>query len=188
MTLTVALDLDSTIYDLHTPWLAYLRDVLGEDVSGGFRIWDVHRQYPLSGARVYDVLRRPGLFASLVPLQGSVAAIHAVAARGDVRQVFVSTCPADLAPTSAHEKQAAVKRDFPAMAHEVLITSGSKDLVRADVLVDDAPHNLAAFPGLTVKIPYVYNHDSASTYTMADWSEYPALVERIVKVRDEVVA
>lgn len=179
MRFTVALDLDATVYDLHTPWLAYLRDELGEDVSPGFTTWDVHRQYPRSGPRVYDILSREGLFLGLKPLPYAVEAIHAVASRLNVRQVFLTTCTTK---SGAWEKQQAVARDFPALASEVIVTSGAKDIIAAQLLVDDGPLNLEAFPGLTCRVPYAYNAHVPSTFTLSDWSAYPALIESVASM------
>jgi 5'(3')-deoxyribonucleotidase len=173
---TVALDMDSCVYDLSTPWLEYLRKELNEDVSEGFKMWDTHIQYPKSGTRVYRFLELGGTFYSLKLIPGAQEAINKVHEMG-VRQFFISTCTT---ATGAWEKQQRIAKDFPFLKKSVLITSGDKDLIFAHMLVDDGPHNLDAFAphGVTVKVPYPYNETTPADITMPDWSMYTEIVRQ----------
>lgn len=181
--LTVAIDLDSTLYDLCTPWLAYIRDELGEDTSDGFLRWDTHLQFEKSGNKVYDFLHLEGAFYNLKPLPGAIEAIKRVSALG-VKQVFITTCTTKRGPW---EKQQAILRDFPELAKNVLITSGVKDVIDADLLVDDAPHNIEDFGetrplAFTAAIPYAYNNHSDPDFWMFDWRSYEPIVHRVAEM------
>jgi 5'-nucleotidase len=172
---TVALDMDSTVYDMHARWLAWLEREHGEQVTVDQIIsWDWH-EWLKCGKKVYDWLHIEGEFGSLVPYAGAIEAINKVHEMG-VRQFFVSTI---VSRTGAFEKQKCVERDFPYLAKDVLITSGSKDLINADMLVDDGPHNLVAFSKtgkLTCKVPYKYNETTEADYVLKSWDEYPEIV------------
>lgn len=174
--LTIALDMDSTVYDLHTPWLAWLKDTHGinlavEDITS----WNLHEWLPC-GEKVYDYLHLDDAFTVCRPYEGAIEAINEVNSWG-VRQFFVSTI---VSKTGAWQKQKAVERDFPYLKKDVLITSGHKDLVQADILFDDGPHNLEAFKGRTCKVPYTYNKHVRSDFTMESWEQYTEIIKELL--------
>lgn len=172
--ITIALDMDSTVYNLHTPWLSWLKNTHNEECTvEQIETWDWHNQLKC-GTKVYDFLDTEGAFLTCSLLPGAFDAINLVASWG-FKQFFVSTVKTK---QGAWEKQQAIKRDFPELASRVLISSGDKDMIRADVLVDDGPHNIEAFNphGWTVKIPYRYNQEAEADYVMTDWSQYPSLI------------
>lgn len=176
--LTIALDMDGVVYDCLGPWTRWLAETHGETITPDqITTWDFHTQVKC-GVKVYDFLDTPGAFLDMQAAPGAIAAINYAHGLG-VRQFFVSTIKTR---QGAWEKQQAIARDFPYLANDVLITSGSKDLIRADVLVDDGPHNLEAFSlyGLTCKVPYKYNAHVETDFVLVQWSEYPKLVEYLL--------
>lgn len=175
--LTVALDMDNTTYDLNSKWFAWLEETHGERfTSEQIESWDFHNQLEC-GTKVYDYLQLEDAFIDCPLLPGAKAAIDTVHAMG-VRQFFVSTI---VSPTGAWQKQKAIERDFPYLAKDVLITSGHKDMIRADLLVDDGPHNLEAFDyGLTCKVPTSYNGNVNTDYVLFDWSYYPTIIRNLL--------
>jgi 5'-nucleotidase len=185
----VALDMDTTVYDLMTPWLAWYNDTWWDDLTPqDIEVWDTHLfTVKECGASLYTYLDKKGTFLNLKPFEGAVEAIRTVHGWG-VRQVFASTCTS---LTGAWEKQKAVDRDFPFIGHEeVLITGGSKDLVRADILFDDRPLNILNFgkSGMTCLVdlqssPYCYEFQSSPDHVMRSWDEYPEIVATAMKFR-----
>lgn len=177
---TVALDMDSTVYDLHAPWLKWLKDTHMEAVAPHeILTWDWHNQLNC-GQAVYDFLHLDDAFLNAPLFPGAHAAIMEVHNMG-VRQCFVSTVKTK---TGAWQKQQAIIRDFPELKDDVFITSHNKDLVRADLLVDDGPHNLKMFQrhGWTCKVPYTYNKDVETDFVLFDWSQYSSIVEDVLKM------
>lgn len=174
--LIVALDIDSTVFDLFTPWLKWLREVHGVDLSvSEITRWDWDVLVP-PGMRIYDYLHREDAFINMLPLPGAVQAIQAAHNAG-VRQFFLTKT---LARTDGWQKHELIKKWFPELSRSVITTSGDKDVVRADILVDDAAHNLipfAATGGLTCKIPYGYNRHFSADYTMTAWTDYAAILK-----------
>lgn len=179
---TVALDMDSTIYDLMNPWLDWINKTFDEkrtikDVT----TWNFPMLFKCK-ERGFDFLDIPDMFLSLKPFPNAIEAVNKVREMG-VRQVFVTTVSSvtkDSQKQSAWEKQQVIGRDFPWAKKDVMITSGSKDLVRADMLVDDGPHNIEAFAatgGVTAKIPYPYNVAAPADFVFDDWTLYPGIVK-----------
>lgn len=176
--LIIALDMDSVTYDLHTPWLAWLKQEHSIDLTVDKIVsWNWHEWLPC-GERVYDFLALDDAFINCYPYPGAQDAIAEVHSWG-VRQFFVSTIKTK---TGAWQKQQAVARDFPYLANDVIITSHNKDVLRAAMLVDDGPHNLEAFGelGMTCKVPYKYNEHILADFTMTSWQQYPSIISGLI--------
>src|SRR5690606_37094640 len=55
-----------------------------------------------------------------------------------------------------------------------------KELIRGDLLFDDAPHNLEAFAPYGVPVAMAYPYNETVPYTrVRDWPEFLALVDRL---------
>ncbi len=61
-----------------------------------------------------------------------------------------------------------------------MVFTHRKELVRGDLLLDDAPHNLKAFAryGIPVAMAYPYNA-GVDCFRVADWREFLTLVDRL---------
>jgi 5'-nucleotidase len=207
----ILIDLDSTTYDLATPWLEWYNsggwcsnlDHWGEDNATfihkeltlkDLTEWDMSKAVdPCCGSYIFKFLNRPLLFQTLKPFAGAQEAIRKVHDWG-IEQAF---CSSTQAPTGAFDKMKAVQRDFPFIGKErVLITGGWKGGFGGQVLVDDGPHNLMAFKGpseaaggtngprLTISAqiqPAPYQKAFKADYELYDWKDYPELILRITK-------
>lgn len=174
----VLLDLDSTIYNLTDPTLAYLSKKVGHELNVSMiDDWEWYSRYGLHPEEFWNL---EGTFLNLKPYPWAVEAITKVSHWG-VRQVFFSTI---ISKCGAWEKMQAVDRDFPFIgSRNLLMTGGVKDLARGDVLVDDGPHNLHEFikaggVGVLADMhgaPYC-TFPSASA-TLRNWRDYPKLLK-----------
>lgn len=168
--MVVLLDLDSTVYDLLTPTLLATPGVKPSDVVS----WEF-----LKKPEYFKVWNTEGFYLGLQPFPGAVEAIKKVHEMG-IRQVFLSSANFKYGT----EKFRAVDRDFPFIgAKDTLLTGGSKDLVKGDVLVDDGPHNLEEFSkcgGDTILANLYgapYCKYPAATSEITNWSDYPILIK-----------
>lgn len=173
----ILLDMDSTVYDLLTPTLAYVNRRYGMNLTpSDIKEWRWDKAY---NVRPWDFWNKQGTYSGLTPFPYSVEAIKEVHDMG-VRQVFLSSANFKYAT----EKFNAVDRDFPFIgSKDVLLTGGNKDLVSGDVLVDDGPHNLDQFEGFKIladmhRAPYCRYPNS--TDTMLDWREYPGIIKNLM--------
>jgi 5'(3')-deoxyribonucleotidase len=140
---TVLCDIDCVVADLLGPWLAaynaeYAQDVRVEDVSS----WDLGACVP-HGDEVYQIIRRPGFFASLPLLGGAKEGLEELLAKGN--DVYLVS--AAYSASAFAEKFDWVRKHLPFMNDRVFLTDGKtpKGLIRGDVLIDDGPHNLIDF-------------------------------------------
>ncbi len=185
---TIAIDLDSTVYDLLRPWINWYNEKYGDSLQpSDVTIWDWHKLLkPECGTKIYSYLEKKGLFIELMPFPGASEAIRNVHDSG-IRQVFATACDTKL---GAWEKMQAIERDFPFIGKAGLIVARDKSLVRADVLVDDGAHNIRAFQqtgGLTITADlYGAPHsrlDVAPDWFMTDWIQYPHIIDQLQKAR-----
>lgn len=182
---TVLLDLDSTIYDLWTPWLEWYNRHYNDNLQKK----DIDRWQcdeivkPECGKKIYSFLNKKNMFTSLNPYPWALESIHKVHTWG-IKQVFCSTV---VGTTGAKEKQEAIIRDFPYLGKESLVLVGhDKSLVNGNVLVDDGPHNLEAFKKdgrLTVlanldNAPYCKFKEADDVLT--NWKEYPSIIMNLM--------
>lgn len=153
---TLLIDMDSVICDLMTEWhRRYNRDY-GDNLSVE-KLTDWHSEWfvtPDCGFKIYDYLDEPGLFACLKPMPGAVEVLSRLAMRYDILIVTSSRT------TAYTEKEQWVTEHLPFIGRDNLVFTHRKDMVRGDLLFDDAPHNLKAFAAtgrLAVAMDYPYN-------------------------------
>lgn len=138
----VLADLDATAADLFTPWLRKYNLKHGDDLSvDRILSWDLHL-YAKAGEAIYDELAVPGFFADLVPYAGAVDALEEINKEHEL--LIVSAAHVD-GPTCASEKLLWVKNWLPFLNKKQVILAHRKELIEADVLVDDSPNKAAAY-------------------------------------------
>src|SRR5574340_98950 len=139
----VLIDLDSIIVNLQDRWYAeYNREYSDSLTPEKVLDWDTSK-FAKAGLHVYDVLRRPGFFRELPPLDGAIEGVRRVRDAGnEVFIVSAATCPAAMGDKALWVEEHLGSIIDPKRS---LILAQSKDRVRGDVLFDDGPHNLIAY-------------------------------------------
>lgn len=115
-------------------------------------------------------------------IAGAIDAVHELRKDHDV--ICVTSPPATVSHwlrlrTSWLRDHFMFKRD------EIIFTPG-KHYIRADVLVDDLPKNLAQWPGMRVLVSQPWNRGNTipeGTMTVASMSEVPSILKAAASVR-----
>lgn len=169
----VLLDMDGVLCDLVGKWFAIYNqehhDTLRlEDMSE----WGPHL-YAKKGRAVYHYLSQPGFFRDLKALPGAVSGVRQLLSWG--HDVVVVTA----AKNGHRDKYDWVREHLPFLETRNIVFAHRKELVRGDVLFDDAPHNLAAFApfGLPVAMAYPYNTRAVGE-RVNSWEEFLTLIAR----------
>ncbi len=137
----VLVDLDSTVADILTPWVAINNEEYGDDLTvDKITTWDMHEHAKKARHKTYEVLTRPGFFRNLPIYDGAAAALEKINADHDL---YIVTA-AEYGP-SASEKLEWVKEHLPFVGKKHVVITHAKHLIKADVFVDDAPHNALAY-------------------------------------------
>lgn len=149
---TILLDMDDTILDLKGPWLARYNELKGTDIKMSAWVgWDANA----IGEGMYDILKEDGFFASLPPYEEAIEVIRRL---NEKHEVVLLT--ASVFGPSMKDKGLWVQKHLPFIPEDNFMIARKKYLVRGDVLVDDGPHNISAFPGLTIAKRHGHNTNS----------------------------
>lgn len=151
MKLTIAVDVDEVCADLLGEWLRrinrdfqYVNDYVVEREH--VTEWDMSGHVP-EGENAYSYLQDADLYDCVQPIPGALQAVEALRAAGH-RVIFVTSCTQK--QYDAKERWLVRHGFLPeAYTHKDLVLTSDKSLIRADVLIDDGPHNLEAFTGAT---------------------------------------
>lgn len=175
----IACDVDGVIADLHFEWLRrYNRDYADALTLDRLTSWDLHTHTKAEcGQRIYEYLSDPDLYEYVSPVAGAAAVIAEWRRRGH-GVVFVSACTYGMTDQKA---QWLVRHGFSAgrtrgALPDDFIPIRDKHLVRADVLIDDAPHNLEAWwqhnkrPSIAVTMPYNLHFRQPGMLRASDWA------------------
>jgi len=166
------IDMDGVLCDLVKKWFTVYneehRDTL---VPDQMEQWGPHL-YAKKGKLIYRYLSKPGFFLDLEPIAGAIEGVRQLLDWG--HEVVVVTA----ARHGHRDKLDWVDKHLPFLGYRHVVFAHRKELVRGDVLFDDAPHNLAAFApyGLPVAMAYKYNVGAAGL-RVPDWPAFTALVK-----------
>jgi 5'(3')-deoxyribonucleotidase len=178
-------DIDSVMAQTMKHWLSiynkkYFDNLIVEDVT----LWDIDKVVkPSCGMAIYNIIKEPGFFYDLEPMPGMVKAIGELQAAGH-EIILVSSSPRK-GKTSAYDKVRWVEKYLPDFNTEDIVFTHRKDVVSGDLMLDDAPHNIEAFPGLTCVFDQPWNRKVRSNFRVSDWDQFTTLVDRISGVKHE---
>ncbi|KEO81657.1 5' nucleotidase, NT5C type [Tumebacillus flagellatus] len=180
---TLLIDMDSVICDLMTEWHRRYNADYDDDLSvAKLGCWKTEKYVkPECGMKVYNYLDEPGLFLNLSPLPQALDVLERLQKSYDILLVTSSR-------THAYtEKEQWVEKHLPFLGKQNLIFAHRKDMIRGDLLFDDAPHNLLAFQASgrdAVAMDYPYNRD-VEVPRVSSWLEFEAFLHRKWGERDE---
>jgi len=170
----ILLDMDGILCDLTGKWFSLYNEEYGDDLRvDALKEWGPHK-FAKAGKAIYKYLARPGFFRDLEPLPGAVAGVRALCRRG--HEVVIVT-----AARKGHgDKLEWIRRHLPFLPRDHVVFAHRKELIRGDLLFDDAPHNLEAFAPYGVPVAMAYPYNETVPYTrVRDWPEFLALVDRL---------
>jgi 5'(3')-deoxyribonucleotidase len=173
--------MDEVVADLMSEWLR-LYNLKYNDTLQREQItdWDMRKFVRKEvGEKAYDILRDPILYPGVQPIEGARDGIHQLRSMG-YRVVFVTSC----VHGSVDAKMAWLKKyhliDFRAHTPKDFIAAKDKFLVKGEVLIDDGPHNISAFPGHTILFDQPYNRHMDHPHRVRSWEEIPKLVSTLI--------
>lgn len=138
--ITVLVDIDDTIENLCEVWvdmlnLKYGTTVKYEDINS----WDLPKFFPtLSREQVFAPLHSPEIWYSLRPKKGARYYLKKLISEG----FDVYLCTTTYYKNVQWKYEGVIEKYFPFISWDNVIITSNKQLIHADFLVDDAPHNL----------------------------------------------
>lgn len=176
---TVALDMDGCLVDFNPVILDRLR----EEGVGDFEYDDVTRfQYkdclgPEADDVAWEIIKSEDLYDELDPEPGALEAVEHL--RGMVGRVIVVSSPVE---GHAGSKIRWLLRHGFDRKDVVLASDKALAGAKADVLLDDAIHNLEAFPGRVIVMDRPWNRHLEGDFPRAEgWRDVPRLVRETLR-------
>lgn len=189
LSLRIAIDLDSTLSNLESYWLqAYNADYGDLLAPDDLLSWETHLYVkPECGTNIYSYLNEATLYLRCEPREGSQEVLRGLLVDGH-DLLIVSSC----VKGAFDAKQEWLMRYFPEIPRPNFIACHRKELIRADVLIDDGFHNLEHFPGLRILIDAPWNRseyqERGTTLSILhgkNWGDIKQILEAISSA-DEV--
>jgi 5'-nucleotidase len=171
----IACDLDDVCACLVEPTLDLYNKEYEDSVTiDNIHTWDMWKYLkPECGVKVYEYIDAVGFFSSLKIFPGCAETLKEIVDSG--HEVIIVTATPKKSPTGFYEKSNWVRKNLPFIGFDNIISAKRKDLIRCDILLDDGPHNLEAFPGLTCAFSKPYNMSVKTDYRVNDWQEFREL-------------
>lgn len=167
-------DMDGVLCNLIEKWFGRYNAEYGDQLRlDALDTWGPHR-IAKAGRAVYKYLSEPGFFRDLKPIPGAVEGVRSLLDHG--HEVVVVTA----AKNGHRDKLDWIREHLPFLSPENVVFTHRKELVRGDVLFDDAPHNLEAFAryGTPVAMAYPYNR-GVPFPRVPDWQGFLELVAEL---------
>ena len=186
--LTVLVDIDDTIEYLLRAWVDYLNDKHGTNVKyDDITDWDISSFFPeLSTDEVFFPLHQPEFWKQVEPMPDAVEYIKKLMDDGFQIYLCTSTDYRNVKPKYEY----IIQKHFPYVAWNQIIVAYKKQMINADVLIDDGVHNL--IDGKYRKVLFSAPHNKAfdaEANGMAranNWSEVYEIVRGYAQDKDGV--
>ena len=139
-TTTILIDIDDVMNNLCEEWCNWLNEKYGCNVTyQQVTEWDMSKFFPqLAKDQVYEPLHNAALWDRLKPKPGAVEYIKRLI--DDGHKVFLCTST-DYRNVQAKFERV-IQRYFPYIRWSQVIVTSCKQMINADILIDDGVHNL----------------------------------------------
>lgn len=178
------IDLDGVCADFYKRLIYwYNRDFDDDMTADRLKSWVINEdnfpKAPREKMRAY--FNVPNFWLNLEPIHGCQESLLRLHQQG--HELVVVTATPEESERAFWEKGAWVDKYLPFIGRRNFVSTWRKDLVRGDLLLDDGPHNLSAFPGLTCAMDASYNREVESDYRVYSWSDFEEVICEITDAR-----
>ena len=136
--LTVLLDYDGVLFDTMPHWVDALNDTYNLHIAySDITEWDLTKTLPLTKEEIFAPLNYCEFWYTLQPAFDGPDIVRSLLANGHVVKLATSTYYRHIVP-----KKNRLFECYPLLKWEDVIITSSKYLLKGDVLIDDAIHNL----------------------------------------------
>jgi len=118
--------------------------------------------------------QKPGFFLNLKPIYGAIEVLKQI--KRNYRISITTDC---MGMDFVQEDKKAWLEKYLPFVDDVYMLS-DKSGVPGDLIFDDAPHHLEAYPGITVKMLTPYNAHASADYTVTNWQQFYNLVKELL--------
>ena len=174
--LVVALDFDDTLCECISIAIELVNQELGSALSfEDIDAWNFKHQTKAEQECLHRIFDQPDFYSRQKPMPGAVEMVEALIEMGH-EPVILSAPRLPLMGLRAKQ----IQQFFPMIAPENVLLGSRKDLVHADILLDDALHNIKT---TGAKHPIIFrrpwNSKQKGSLSVSNYKEFLLLVDRI---------
>lgn len=158
--------MDGVIADLLTPWISIINEKENESLrSEDIQDWEIAK-FTKCKDKIFTYLDYD-LFRNLPVMENSQEILKQL---HDKYEIYIVT-----AATKEKEVMLAkwdwLQEHFPFIDTDHMILCGKKNLIHADYMIDDGPHNLKEFKGKSLLFDATYNRTENRFQRVNNWKE-----------------
>lgn len=158
----ILIDCDEVLCLLVQAWCSWLNNKHGTNVSSTDVVnWDIADFFPsLSTDEIYEPLCVDDFWRTVEPKPGAIEWVKRLVDDG----YTIYICTASDYRTIKSKFDWVFKRYFPFISWNQVIVTQDKSIIRGDIIVDDAVHNLesASLKRILMSAPHNQNYDAKS--------------------------
>lgn len=183
--LTILVDMDDVLEDLLAPWVCCLNQKFGCSVSvSDIHSWGMRTYYPhLTKEEIFSPLADRSFWDTVYPKPHAQEYLKRL--MDDGRHVYI--CTSSHYKTIADKMERVLFKHFPYVKWENVIIANHKQMIRADVMIDDGVHNLIGADCVKILMDAPHNarfdHEAHGVIRVHAWKEIYDLICRIAKDR-----
>lgn len=178
--ITVLVDMDDTIEYLLPAWVSWLNNLYNLNVNyDEISEWDMQKFFPtLSYDKIYAPLFENDFWGTVKPREDAIIYLSKMIELG----FNLYICTTSNYKTIRSKLENIIDRHFPFISWEKIITTSNKQLINADILVDDGIHNLIGGSYKKILMSAPHNKDYAANehgmFRVHNWEEaYEKIIE-----------
>lgn len=188
--LTIAVDVDQVVADLHTEWFRLYNQDYGDNLNQERMLtWDIENFVkPECGIKILDYLRLPTLYDNVKPVDKALWGVNYLRDLGH-RVVFASSC---FIGTEAGKLKWLLDHEFLKLLPNAntckdWMPISDKSLIYSDILIDDRPLYIQTFKGVGVIFDYPYNKGTLADARLKNWAQIPEIMSDLYSMFNESV-
>lgn len=173
----ILVDMDDTMEDLQRCWVTYLNSKYDLHVDAtNITNWEMPPYFPsLTEEQVYEVLVEEELWKTVTPIEGSITCLQKLIEEGFTVRVCTASSPTSYALKMKH----VMKRYFPFInTRTQCICIHDKQMIKADILLDDNPNNLIGGSYKGVLFSRRTNVNADYPIRVNSWDEFYEYVQK----------
>lgn len=179
----ILIDLDGVAADFYGALLKiynkeFNRSLVPEDIKTWSLGSDVYPDTTEEYMRTY--FDRPGFWSEMAPIPGAIESLEYLHSKGHELKI-VTAVPLE-SRQCCYEKLVWVERHLPFIGHDNFYATLDKGGVRGDILFDDGPHNIKAFPNMTCVMDAAYNRNANGDFRVKTWDKFVSTIELITEL------
>jgi 5'(3')-deoxyribonucleotidase len=184
---TVLIDMDGVCAEIHDYWLELYNKDYDDNLSPDQVVsWDLHKYVKEDcGLKIYEYLKEPGFFLGAPVVEGCAKSLRTLKNEG--LNIILVTATPNNSPTAHYEKVKWVSRNLPFLNTKNFVSTSRKDLVRGDLLLDDAVHNLDSFTGIPCAFRRPWNLRRNYRFSIETWPQFTELALSLAKMGEGTI-